>query len=88
MAPEVKPVPVTVTVKSPPPLTAELGVIRLIIGGGIVTVKICGLEVPPPGTGFETTTLSWLVVATSAAVMATFTVELETKVVGRRLPLS
>ena len=41
-------VPATVSVKDPPPTTAELGFKLLILGGGGVTVKVTPLLAAPP----------------------------------------
>jgi len=63
---ETKPVPFTVNVKAAPPAGALVGAIDLSVGAGLFTVKICAFEVPPPGAGFETVTLTVPAVAMSA----------------------
>lgn len=54
---ETKPVPFTVRVKAAPPALALVGEMVVIVGAGLFTVKLTGLEVPPPGAGLVTVTL-------------------------------
>lgn len=80
--------PVTVTVKSAPPRTAELGVSDLMVGGGKAAVKFKEPEMPPAGAGLNTVTDERPTVFMSAEVMAACSVVEETKVVGRAAPLN
>jgi hypothetical protein len=43
-----------VKVKATPPTVTEVGLRLVIVGTGFVTVKSRGVDVPPPGAGFET----------------------------------
>ena len=79
-------VPVTDMVSAAAPAMAELGVRRMMAGGGGLIVKVAALEVPPPGVGVETVTMAVPTVAMSAAVMAACKLVAETKVVVRGLP--
>jgi len=54
--PATKLVPVTVTVKPGPPAVALLGESEVAVGTGLLTVKFCDREVPPPGAGLNTVT--------------------------------
>jgi hypothetical protein len=71
-------VPDMATVNAAPPATAELGVIRVMVGGGGMIVNAAGAEVPPPGAGVETVTEAVPGVAMSAAVIAACRLVLET----------
>ena len=70
VAPETNPVPLTVNVKAAPPAVALVGDSEVIAGGGLVTVKVAAVEVPPPGVEFVTVTGKVPTDAMSAAVMA------------------
>ena len=48
--------PFTVKVNPVPPAVAEPGLRLVIVGTGLLIVKVCGLDVPPPGTGLSTVT--------------------------------
>ena len=48
-----KPVPVTVRVNAGPPAITELG-LSAVIAGGLRTVKVNALDVPPPGGPLKT----------------------------------
>jgi hypothetical protein len=50
------PVPVSVNVCALAPATTDGGDRLTTFGAGLLTAKFSGLEVPPPGTGFVTTT--------------------------------
>src|SRR5205807_90345 len=67
---ETKFVPFTVTVKPASPAFLELGEMLVVVGTGLLTVRVCALEIPPPGAGFVTVTENETAVATSAAVIA------------------
>src|SRR5258705_498422 len=77
-------VPVAVRVKAAAPAVALVGVTEVSVGAGLLIVKVCALEVPPPGVGEKTVTAAVPAVATSAAVMAAVSWGLVTKV-GVRL---
>jgi hypothetical protein len=64
--------PVTVKVKADPPAVADAGLIVVSTGAGLgaMIVKVCALDVPPPGVGLNTVTEAVPAVAMSAAVMA------------------
>jgi hypothetical protein len=62
--------PFTVKVKAAPPAVAEVGLMLVVVGAGLLIAKICALDVPPPGAGLTTVTEAVPAVAMSAAVMA------------------
>jgi len=86
--PGTKPVPFTVSVKATPPAVALGGTIEISVGTGLLMVKVCAFETPPPGAGFVTVTLTVPAVAMSAAVMAAVTCVPLTNVVVRFAPLN
>lgn len=65
----VKFVPTTVKVNAAPPAIAVLGLIKIIVGTGVVAlmVNVAAGDEPPPGAGFCTTTLAVPTEAISAA---------------------
>ena len=63
-----------------------LGESEVPTGTGLLIVKFCGFEVPPPGAGFITVTGTTPPLAISAALIAAVSVVLLTKVVGRAEP--
>jgi hypothetical protein len=67
---ELKFEPFTVSVNVLPPAKAFVGDSEVIVGTGLFTVNEEIAEVPPPGTGFVTVTLSVPAVAISATVIA------------------
>jgi len=62
-------VPLTVRVKAAPPAVAFAGENEVMVGTGLLTLKLVALDVPPPGAGFVTVTGNDPPVAMSAAVM-------------------
>lgn len=56
--PDVKFVPLTVMVNVESPTVFEVGEIEVVVGAGLLTVKVCAFEVPPPGAGLETVMLN------------------------------
>jgi hypothetical protein len=66
---ELKFEPFTVSVNVLPPAKAFVGDSEVIVGTGLFTVNEEIAEVPPPGTGFVTVTLSVPAVAISATVI-------------------
>ncbi len=62
--------PLTVSVKAGPPAAAEEGLRLLVVGAGLLIVKVRAPEVPPPGAGLNTVTEAVPAVAMSAAVIA------------------
>ena len=67
--PLTKLLPLTVRVKAEPPGAAEVGLMLVVAGTGLVAVlivKVWALEVPPPGVGLNTVTEAVPVLATSA----------------------
>jgi len=85
---ETKPVPVTVTVKSGLPCGIKLGFRLAAVGSGLFTAKLILPETPPPGAGLLTATLFTAAVATSAAVIAAWSLLAEMNVVVRSVPLN
>src|SRR5215471_19289083 len=88
VAPLTKFVPFTVKVNAAPPAVALLGERLLMVGTGLLTVKVAAADVPPPGVGFVTFTESVPAVAMSLAGMLAVTCVALTKVVVRLLPLT
>ena len=54
--PATKLVPLTVSVKAAPPAVADAGLRLVVVGAGLLIVKVRALEVPPPGAGLNTVT--------------------------------
>jgi hypothetical protein len=84
--PEMKFVPLTVNVKADPPAVAEEGLRLVVVGTGLLIVKVWGLDVPPPGVGLKTVTLAVPAVAMSAARIDAVTWVALTYVVVRFVP--
>ena len=53
---EIKLLPVIVRLKAAPPAAAAFGLKPVIAGKGLLMVKLCALEMPPPGDGLNTVT--------------------------------
>ncbi len=68
--PATKLLPLTVSVKAGPPAVAEEGLRLVVVGTGLLIVKVRAPEVPPPGVGLNTVTEAVPAVAMSAAVIA------------------
>ena len=83
---ELKFVPFTVSVNAAPPAVALVGEIDEVVGAGLLTVKFTGVEGPPPGAGFETTTAGVPAVAMSGAATAIVTCVALTNVTVRAAP--
>jgi hypothetical protein len=64
---ETKFVPFTVNVNCAPPAAAQVGLIEVVVGTGLLMVNVTGFDVPPPGAGFLTVTGGAPAVATFAA---------------------
>jgi len=64
---ETKFVPVTVKVNCEPPAVAQVGLIAVVVGAGLLIVNVTAFDVPPPGAGFTTVTAAVPAVATRAA---------------------
>ena len=71
----------TVRLKAAPPAVAAFGLRPVVAGSGLLILKLCALEVPPPGSGLKTVTEAVPAVAMSAAEMAAVNCDAETKVV-------
>ena len=84
--PATKSVPVTVSVNPASPATAAVGFSPVVVGTGLVMLKVCGFDVPPPGAGLPTVTCAVPAVAMSAAGMAAVSRVAETNVVARSAP--
>jgi hypothetical protein len=84
--PETKTVPFTVSVNPAPPAVAEAGLRPVVVGAGLLIVKVWALEVPPPGAGLNTVTWAVPPDAMSAASIAAVTWVEETYVVARFPP--
>ena len=65
---ETKFVPFTVKVNAAPPATMPVGLSDVIVGTGLLMVKVTPAEVPPPGAGFVTVTDGVPAAAISPAV--------------------
>ena len=70
---EIKLVPLTVRVKPVSPAVLEVGDILVVVGTGLPTVKVCALDVPPPGVGFVTVISKVPAVVKSPVSMAAVT---------------
>ena len=71
--PGTKFVPNTVKANPAPPAVAELGDRLVVVGTGLLMVKVCAFDVPPPGVGLNTVTLAEPADAMSAADMLAVT---------------
>jgi hypothetical protein len=60
-----------------------VGIRAVIAGMGLLIVKVCGFDRPPPGAGLKTVTLAAPAVAISEASIATVNWVLDPKVVTR-----
>jgi hypothetical protein len=85
--PATKFVPFTVRVNAASPAVFVAGEMVVVVGTGLLTVRVCALDVPPPGAGFVTVMLNVPAVATSAAVIAAVNWTALTNVVVRAAPL-
>ena len=56
-----------VRVKPLPPAVAEVGLMLVVVGDGLLMLKVCALDVPPTGVGLKTVTLAVPVLAILAA---------------------
>lgn len=59
--------PLTVKVNCGPPAPAVVGKMLFSVGAGLLTVNVCEFDVPPPGAGLKTVTVTVPAVATSLA---------------------
>jgi len=84
--PETKLVPLTVKVNCEPPAVAQVGLSEVIVGTGLLMVKVCAFDVPPPGAGFTTVTEAVPAFATRAAVTVAVSCVEETNVVVKAVP--
>ncbi len=84
--PALKLVPLTVNVSPPTPAVALVGEIEVVVGTGLLIVKVWPLLVPPPGPALNTVTVAVPAVAMSAAVIEAVSCNGETKVVVRFEP--
>lgn len=58
-------VPLTVKVNVEAPAVFDVGEILVVVGAGLLTVKVCAFEVPPPGVPVKTVMLNVPAVARS-----------------------
>src|SRR6267378_1536476 len=86
--PEMKFVPVTVSVNPGPPVVADAGVSPVVVGTGllVVIVKVWALDVPPPGAGVNTVTVAVPAAARSACGIAAVSSVADPNVVTRFAP--
>src|SRR6266850_8179408 len=84
--PATKFVPVTVRVNPEAPAWTRFGLSPVVAGTGFVIVKVCGLDVPPPGAGLNTVTGRAPAVARSAVEIAAVSCVADPNVVGRSVP--
>src|SRR6266850_1860645 len=67
--------------------TDAVGGLRLeMVGTGLMIVRVCGLDVPPPGAELTTVTCGVPATATSAGGIVAVSCVAETYVVGRAAP--
>jgi len=71
-------VPFTVRVKVELPANLLVGFRLVVVGDGLLMVKVCALDVPPPGVGLNTVTLAVPAVVMSEAGMAAVSCEADT----------
>ena len=71
-----------------PPTGTVAGVSRSCPGDGLLTASLAGLELPPPGAGFETVMEIVPAVARSAAESCRLSWEALSTVVGRAAPFT
>jgi hypothetical protein len=83
---ETKFVPLTVKVNCGLPAVAQVGLIAVVVGTGLLMVNVTAFDVPPPGAGFTTVTEAVPVFATRAAVTVAVSCVEETNVVARAVP--
>ena len=83
---ETKLVPFTVRVNWALPTVVEVGLIEVMVGTGLLIVKVTEFEVPPPGGGLTTVTDAVPAVATFAAGTIAVSLIEETNVVVRAKP--
>lgn len=79
---ETKLVPLTVRIKPDPPTRVDVGEIDVVAGIGLLVVKTCEFEVPPPRAGLNTVTVEVPAEAISATVITAVNWLEETKVVA------
>jgi hypothetical protein len=73
----------TFSVNAGPPTAAVDGLRLVVAGTGLLMVKVCELEVPPPGAALYTVTCAVPAVAVSTAVISAVKRVAETYVVVR-----
>src|SRR5262249_34366317 len=83
---DTKPAPVTVSVNPLAPTVAAPGFRLLSVGAGLFTVKLAGVDVPPPGVGVARVTADVPAVSRSEAGMVVVSVVPFTNVVVRVTP--
>ena len=83
---ETKFVPVTVKVNCGPPAVAQVGLIAVVVGTGLLMVNVTAFEVPPPGAGFTMVMDAVPGLAMRAAGTVAVTCVEEPKVVARAVP--
>jgi len=67
---ELKPLPMTVSVNAALPVYAVFGLRPVVVGTGLLVVKVWALEMPPPGAGVNTVTEAVPATAMSEAEIA------------------
>ena len=81
-------VPLTARVNATDPAVALVGEIVAIVGDGLLTVKVSGVDAPAVGAGFVTVTLNVPAAAMSAAVIDAVSCVALTNVVVLAVPLN
>src|SRR5207245_1251786 len=84
--PAIKFAPVTVSVNPEVPAIARFGLSDDVVGTGFVIVKVCALDVPPPGAGLNTVTCAVPAVPRSGAAIVAVSWVAGTNVVARFAP--
>jgi hypothetical protein len=79
-------VPASVIVKAEPPTIPVVGLMEVSVGAGLLMVKVCPADVPPPGVGFVTVTVAVPAVEISAKGTETVTEVALTRVASSSAP--
>jgi hypothetical protein len=80
------PLPLIVMGRSGEPAVALVGVMPVMAGNGLFTVKLTADDVPPPGVGFSTVSFAVVPFARSVVGIVACRLEEETNVVASAVP--